>query len=119
MDSIRDDGRYEIHEIEWLDEKQGTWHGAGDSLHAKIPSELRWLDPLVCKATPLFAAYNDAWQVCGIHGFFKLEDAMSVMQLLAIHVRKYRFRVVHRVYARETTVLAEMKMPPDPRVKDE
>lgn len=119
MDSIRDDGTVEIHEIEWYDSKQDSWHGAGDTLHAKIPEELRWEDPLVCKATPLFKGYNEAWQVCGIHGWFSLDDAMKVMQLLATYVRKYKFRVVHRVYSKKTTVLAEMQMPPDPRVKDE
>lgn len=70
------------------------WSESGDTFFAKIPQELRFIDPPTAKATPLFREYNDTWQKTGHHGWESAESAKAVMHLLAEYNPGHRFRVV-------------------------
>lgn len=110
---LRNDGSVVIFLIQhrYQDKPKSGWSESGGSLHAKIPQELRFIDPRTAKATPLFAEYNQTWQETSHHGWKKLDSALEVMKLLAKHNPEHRFRVIQRYLSMKTTVVSEMKYP--------
>jgi len=105
---MKNEGEVTFYTVEMNGYKGTRWHGVGDIVWAKIPSEIRHKDckPYSGKEAEPFHSYSasgEVWQTTGHHGWFHVGPATEAMMLLAQYNPGMEFRVVQerRVFERK------------------
>lgn len=116
--NIREDGVFDFWTVEVLLPNGGKsnkkhWGPVGSYFIAQVPSELRYkknkshamLEPYYS-----YGACGKVWQETGNDGFETFEEAVKLMQHVALFNQGYEFRVVNVHLTAKRVMVAKMKM---------